>query len=283
MKKLQLILFFVLSFFLFLSATVEQNEKIEEKNKNLIVNSWFSFQDEATKIITFKKDGSFEIVIISIVATDNKNDSEQDLFIKGKWDINLDKLIIEVLDSKLQNSSIWKKDSVIFFKIAEITKNSMRIISMDGVEITFFNKPVGLDAKNTLFAIPFEPFIVNYKQIEDSKYPKFLCVVLKLTLTKPIEIKTKIKLQQIHPRLREAIIFYLSSLHYEDIYSFSKIPKIEKELFELLKPYLKNQFSSVKINEMLILNTKEDVNGFMLRHPPLNRILVRKLEKNKKK
>ena len=265
-------------------AETEEEENFEEIYRGKIVKKWFSYLGNITEAIDFRKDNTVDIEVINTDIISGKTREREKLYAKGKWQINKDRLIIEVVESDIDYIKMWEKDSISFFKIVELSDELLKIASAKGIEKKFFGKPPEVKIEDCLFSIPLRPFIVNFKQVELSKYPEFLCIVINLMLSNPLYIENTLKIPDINPQIREAILFYLSSLRYEEIYKLDKLQNIEKDIYKVIKPYVGNTFDRVEIKEVSILRNQVEIQSFLLRqaHRYKDIIKKKKVEERKK-
>jgi hypothetical protein len=74
-------------------------------------------------------------------------------------------------------------------------------------------------------------------------------------MAKPLEMK-------LHPRVREAAIFYLSSKTYQDLRTVKKAQEVTIELKRVLNPYFKNRIKRLIVHEIVLTSEKKMVDDY---------------------
>ncbi|MCK5098675.1 MAG: flagellar basal body-associated protein FliL, partial [Desulfobacteraceae bacterium] len=71
---------------------------------------------------------------------------------------------------------------------------------------------------------------------------------------------------KIHPKAREAVIVYLSSLIHKDIKDLGKVEAIQGILKTILNPYVGNMVEEVDIDHVVVSTTIDRVQEFLIEH-----------------
>jgi flagellar basal body-associated protein FliL len=119
------------------------------------------------------------------------------------------------------------------------------------------------DGAAIINSIRMEPFTVNLNKNRSRDKDRYLCLNIKIILKEIIPGTEPIK---IHPKGREAVILYLSSLVYNDIKSLDEVKKMQDTLRIILNPYTGDMIDKIEIDHVIVASTIERVEEFIIEH-----------------
>jgi hypothetical protein len=82
----------------------------------------------------------------------------------------------------------------------------------------------------------------------------------------------------IHPKAREAVIIFLSSLVFDDVKDFQKIKIQNKKLAAVLNPYMDGSIKEIKIEHVIVTTDPDQVEEFIIEHSIGEEIPVQEAE-----
>ncbi|MCF8045394.1 MAG: flagellar basal body-associated FliL family protein [Desulfarculaceae bacterium] len=182
----------------------------------------------------------------------------------GNWHLDDDSLVMTVVESNI--SDIFEKNKTSFYKIEELTDNTMKLKNSVGRVVTWRSASSDTQegsAEGVAQEIEMEPIAVNLNKIRSHDKDRYLCLNLKIELK---ELLPGTVIPDIHPRAREAVILYLSSLVYNDVRNLDKVKNLQKRLKKILTPYLDGFVGKVKIDHVIISSTMDRVEEFIIEH-----------------
>lgn len=182
----------------------------------------------------------------------------------GNWHLDDDSLVMTVVESNI--SDVFEKNKTSFYKIEKLTDRTMKLKNSVGIVVTWQSTSSGNkegSGEGVSRVIEMEPIAVNLNKIRSHDKDRYLCLNLKIELK---ELLPGTVIPDIHPRAREAVILYLSSLVYKDVRNLDKVKNLQKRLKKILTPYLDGFVAKVKIDHVIISSTMDKVEEFIIEH-----------------
>ncbi|RJP82187.1 MAG: hypothetical protein C4522_03690 [Desulfobacteraceae bacterium] len=157
----------------------------------------------------------------------------------------------------------WKIGETISFEIVEITELTMQLKKPNGTIETWARvKSQKTEGKESLVqALSFKPIVVNLSKEKAGSKDHYLCIELEFVLKTAMPEGTP--LPDLHPKAREAIIFYLSSLTYSEVNTMDKVAGIKDNLLQLVNPYSKDQIENISIRNITVTSRWDSVEAFL--------------------
>ncbi|MFO7751980.1 MAG: flagellar basal body-associated FliL family protein [Desulfobacteraceae bacterium] len=182
----------------------------------------------------------------------------------GNWHLDGDSLVLTVVESNI--SDVFEKNNTSFFTIVNITDTQMELENSVGRVVTW--KSSSSDAQKgsgegVSEVIEMDPVAVNLNKNRSHDKDRYLCLNLEIVLK---ELLPGTSIPEIHPRAREALIIYLSSLVYNDVRNMDRVKELQGQLKMILDPYLNGFVEEVKIDHVIISSTMDKVEEFIIEH-----------------
>ena len=249
----------------------------EPEASEMILGGWTNQSGNAYTYFKIKMEGKWEASVkiadfsSKIIGVKGKA--------SGKWHIEDNSLILTVFESNI--NKLFKKNSTSFFEIIKLNDNNMELMDTYGLIKTW--KAVQPQKKqgdiNTINTIRMAPFTVNLNKVRSHDKDRYLCLNLQLVLK---DYMPGAQLPKIHPKAREAIIVYLSSLVYKDVKSLEQVKELQEKLKIILNPYCGDVIDKVEIDHVIISSTIERVAEFLIEHSLKARIAKKSDETDSK-
>lgn len=174
-------------------------------------------------------------------------------------------LVMSVSDSPDEDKD-WEKGATKPFEIVQLDKEKLVLMDPDGTIVEWSRLPEGENKDKTeegTINTSLGAIVVNLNRTKVQHKRRFLCLDVDIVTERPHqgdkEPSPELKL---HPRIREAAIFYLSSKTYQDLRTVEKVETIMGELTDVLNPYLKNTIKGFEINQLMVTADKKTVEDF---------------------
>jgi len=188
----------------------------------------------------------------------------------GTWQVEGKQLVLTVVESDMED--VWEKNKTLFCEIVELNNNLMNLKYPDGKvqSWTRVKVPVkGAGKDQELVELPrvikMEPLVVNLNKIRSHDKDRYLCLDLTLNLKDSPSGKA---IPLLHPRARDAMVLFLSSLLYEDVKTLDGVKQVTKNMEVMLDPYLDHMLDNIEINHVIISSTMDKVDEFLIEHAP---------------
>ncbi|MCP4671764.1 MAG: flagellar basal body-associated FliL family protein [Desulfobacula sp.] len=251
-------LFFIAAFLVSFAAACKEKEiSIDE----LAVGNWVQSKNSAYILWVTNPKGEWQssVKIPDVTGKIVKSRGEA----KGTWHIQEGQMIITVMESTVEK--VWEKNATSFFDIIELTKTTMQLKEETG-SIAVWNKTNTQKTKaseslNTMIAM--EPIAVNLNKNRSHDKNRYLCLDMSLVLQ---EMMPEQNIPAVHPRAREAIIMFLSSLVFDDVKDFKSIKKQNKKIVAVLNPYMDGSIKNIKIENIIVSTDIDQVEEFLIEH-----------------
>ncbi len=252
------ILFLITSFLLSFAAACK--EKTISPNE-LAVGNWIQLKNSAYILWVTNPKGEWQssVKIPDVTGKIVKSRGEA----RGTWYIEEGQMIVTVMESDVED--VWKKNATSFFDIIELTDTSMQLKEESG-HIIIWNKtntqkaPISESLNNTLAMLPVA---VNLNKNRSHDKDRYLCLNMSLVLQ---EMMPEQDMPVIHPKAREAMTIFLSSLVFDDVKDFKSIKKQNKKLVAVLNPYMDGSIKEIKIEHVIITTDIDQVEEFIIEH-----------------
>ncbi|MCK5542555.1 MAG: flagellar basal body-associated FliL family protein [Desulfobacterales bacterium] len=181
----------------------------------------------------------------------------------GKWHIENNSLVLTVFESGVLK--VFKKNDTSFFEITKLNDEVMELMDSYGRIITWkaVRPKKGQVNLNIVNSIRMEPFTVNLNKLRSRDKDRYLCLNLKIILK---EFMPGADLPKIHPKAREAVLIYLSSLVYKDIKDLETVKGVQGRIKSILNPYIGDMIESVEIDHVIVASTIDRVEEFLIEH-----------------
>jgi flagellar basal body-associated protein FliL len=184
----------------------------------------------------------------------------------GTWSVKDQDLVLSVEASDME--VLWEKGVSFSCRILELNGEVLKLQYPNGRLVDWDRtraRPKGPGAQAVSPVIPLEPMVVNLNKIRSADKDRYLCMDLELHLH---DLMPDEKLPRVHPRAREAMILYLSSLLYADVKTFDEVKVVVKKLEAILNPHLGGLLREIKINHVVIASSMEKAEEFLIGHMP---------------
>lgn len=222
--------------------------------------SWRMKKGRDHKILTFRANGTWQSQVrkegrLGRIVT------KQEEFI-GEWTVSDN--FLSMTATQVLAGDTWKIGETISFEIIEIAELTMQLKKTNGTIETWMRvKSQKTEGKEpaTVQALSFKPIVVNLSKEKAGSKDYYLCIELEFVLTSVIPEGTP--LPDLHPKVREATIFYLSSLTYSEVNTMDKVAGIKDKLLQLVNPYAKDQIENISIRNITVTSRWESVEAFL--------------------
>lgn len=251
-------LLFLLLYFPFLLC----NCSSEPTEKDFIVGTWRASKRGVHRIMTLRANGSWqaEVRIEGRFAKIIKKKQKAD----GRWEYKQGALILTP-ESSVADSD-WQEGTPQVYEVLELDKETLTIKPPVGPKVEFkksLSKAKEGQEETDEVVMNMGPVVVNLNKKRASSQGRYLCIELALVLNDPTANTSP---DSLHPKIKESIIFYLSSLTYVEVNKLEKIDAIKSRLFSMLDPYLDGKLSQVNVNKFVVTAKKTAVDDFVAQY-----------------
>ncbi|MBI9091587.1 MAG: flagellar basal body-associated FliL family protein [Desulfobacterium sp.] len=184
----------------------------------------------------------------------------------GTWQVEGQQLVMTVVESDMED--VWEKNKTLFCEIVEVNEDAMSLKYPDGNVLDWIRaqvKPKPGELPNFSRVIKMVPLVVNLNKHRSHDKDRYLCLDLDVNLKK---LKPGQAPPVLHPRARDAMNLFLSSLIYKDVKTLDAVKLVTKDLEVLLNPYLDNMLEEITVNHVVISSTMDKVEEFLIEHTP---------------
>ena len=263
MKKMFLLLG-VLSIALLLCIVAGCAKEKKPDANELLLGTWSHYRNKAHFILIIKAQGGWNADVRVEGATSKI--IEKRGAASGTWQLVDKQLLITVAESDI--GALWEKKESVVCDILELNKDVMHLQYDDGRDQIWKrakSTPKGQEPEDLQRMIKMAPLVVNLNKLRSHDKDRYLCVDLELNLKSPLP---DMPVPVLHPRAREAVILFLSSLIYKDVKTLDGVEQVTKNIEVMLNPYLDNQLDNIKVNHVVISSSKDKVQEFLIEHAP---------------
>lgn len=238
-------------------------EKKPDKSE-LLLGTWSQYRNRSYLLLTLKAQGGWDANVRVEGATSRI--IERRGTASGTWQLVDKQLLINVAASDIK--VLWGDKNQVVCDILELNTDEMHL-QYDGGDVQIWkrvkSKVKGQEPEDLEPTIKMAPLVVNLNKIRSHDPDRFLCLDLELNLKSAPAGKA---VPVLHPRAREAMLLFLSSLIYEDVKTLDGVKQVTKNLEVMLNPYLDNQLDNIKINHVVISSSRDKVQEFLIEHAP---------------
>ncbi len=235
----------------------------EEKNQmEMAVGNWRQMRNRAYILLITNPRGEWNSSVRIADATSKIVKSKGSA--KGTWYVDKGQIIFTVVESDIEQ--IWKKNDTVFFDIMELSETLMRLKDENGRILVWEQtaaKQAAATEENLDQVIPMGPIAVNLNKNRSNDKDRYLCMDLNLVLN---ELMPDQEIPPIHPRAREAAILFLSSLVFNDVKDFESIKKQNKQLVDVLNPYMQGFIKAITVEHVIVATDIDKVEEFIIEH-----------------
>ena len=246
------------------------NESAErEANPDeLVLGNWTQYRNRAYVLLIIQAQGTWNSSVRIADVTSKIVKSKGDA--SGSWHMDGDQLIFTVMETNIE--SVWQKNDTKVFDIVELTKDRMQLKEESGwVGEWKKNLPQKAQGPEGDLApvIAMAPMAVNLNKISSASSDRYLCMSMQIRLK---ELMPGQEVPMVHPKAREAVLLFLSSLIHDDVQDFERIKLQQAKLVNILNPYMDGVVKAVDIDRVIVASSMDKVETFLIEHdinPPL--------------
>jgi flagellar basal body-associated protein FliL len=223
------------------------------------IGSWRMKKGKGYKDLTFLADGTWQSKVRKEGRSSKANAMDEEF--SGTWTVADGSLNMTATQAKVGNE--WVIGEAVSFAIIEITESTMQIKKPNGTIETWTQiEKQQADGKEVpAQVLSIKPLVVNLNKEKPVSKDRYLCIELKFIL-KPNNEKAGAPLPKLHPKVREAMIFHLSSLTYSEINTMEKLGAVRNMLLQIINPYAKGQIESISIQNITVTSQWKSVEAF---------------------
>ncbi|MDY0132707.1 MAG: hypothetical protein RBR53_08565 [Desulforegulaceae bacterium] len=273
MKKIKTLFLFIL---VLCFASCSGSEKREDPFELQILGNWNCNYRRSFIIMSLKANGNWESQVrqhghFSEVV--QKKGSQ-----KGKWKLSDKNKYFEIIvESGDEIETGWKPGNSYEYLITLVSDEKFILTKEDsGAEMEWI-KPrpkksgsAGVDS-DLIYEqeVEMEPLIINLKKRTPYSKERFICVSLSFikNLNTPVKTNEPAPVFPLHPSFREELLFYFSSLEYNEINKFTKVREHLKKIEKIAKPYFKGELKEIKLNNIIVAGTRGSLEEFLIQYP----------------
>jgi|GEM_PF-3538438 len=257
-KKSEIIKIFL--FIIFFSMLFCCSNKAEKKSV-LIIGSWSIQKNNVYTIIRFLANGKWHIQIriegIHFKIIEKRGQAE------GTWTMNeKDKTV--TLVTVIGYPEIGWKVGTQTYDIAKLDPLRLHLKNENGIKVKWkkVRGKQGTGSDKNITSVTIAPVVTNISKDRYNQRYSWICADISLILGRDD------MMIQIHPKVHEKIIFFLSSKTYRDVNSNSKLQNVRKNLCKLLNLYMDNKILEVVFNKFTVTGRKNAVGEFLEPYKP---------------
>ncbi|OQY12054.1 MAG: hypothetical protein B6I31_03785 [Desulfobacteraceae bacterium 4572_19] len=237
----------------------------EPSKVNILIGSWFLTERSFIYILSFRANGSF-VISKRKVGQDTKVTGKKKQA-EGEWEVEEKQLLLRILKSdKLKD---WEKDTTLFFEVLVMTSELLELKTSDEKLIAWKRVKAGraIDDQDSGEGqlVLMKPVIVNLAKKRPVDKEMYMCLIIGFLLDSPValpEEKEEPIVPAIHPKVRDAVLFYLGAQTHKNISTFDKLNKVKRNLKEILMPYFEGSLKGIEIKNIVITSSWESVEDF---------------------
>ena len=237
-------------------------EEKEAKPEELVLGNWTQYRNRAYILLilhaTGNWDSSVRIADVTSKIVKSKGSAT------GSWHMADNQLIFTVGETDIE--SVWKKNDTRIFDIVSLTKDKMELKEESGWVGEWKKNKAQKNKEEvavTSPVIPLAPVAVNLNKISSASPDRYLCMSMKLKLK---ELMPGQAPPAFHPKAREAMLLFLSSLIYDDVHNFDRIKVQQQKLTDILNPYMEGFIQEVEIDRVIISSSMDKVETFLIEY-----------------
>ena len=177
-------------------------------------------------------------------------------------------LIMHVSES--DGDEYWQPGITIPFEILTLDKEMLVMRNFTGDTMEWLKVRAGkneeMDTEGTV-KMNIGPMVINLSRTRIRQRRRYLCLDVDLVLEVPYHDTEAVPPEPpaIHPRIKEAAIFYLSAKTYKDIKTVDDAQNVISGLKNVLNPYLEGKIQELVINNIVVSTERKNVEDFLNR------------------
>lgn len=243
---------------LLFSGCGEKEPSLEEK----VLGNWTQYINRAYILLIINPKGVWNSSVRIADATSKIVSKKGDA--NGTWHMEDGQMIFTVMASNIEK--VWEKNDTYFFEIVELGERTMLLKEESG-RVAEWNKTGGQQAGETqasqAVVIQMDPVAVNLNKISSGSPDRYLCMSMKMVLK---ELMPGQEIPALHPKAKEAVILFLSSLIYSDVENFDKVKIQLAKLVNLLNPYMEGFVKDIEVDRVILSSSMDKVEEFIIEH-----------------
>ena len=231
-------------------------------DQDIIPGNWVNYRNRAYILLAMDIKGTWTSSVRVADVTSKIVQSRGTA--SGTWHLEEGQLILTVMDSDIED--IWAKNDTCFYTVLEIEPHRLLLEDEKGFQgewkkSTQSKGKGGATEINPV--ISMDPYAVNLNRLSSNTEDRYLCMNMHLEL---MELMPDQSVPKFHPRARDAVITYLSSLTYDDVSDYERIKVQKEKLTQLVNPYMEGLVKELVIDHVVIVSTPAQVEAFIIEH-----------------
>ncbi len=242
---------------LILVSTLQSCSK-EPTHNDLLIGSWRNEVRRTHHVLTFRANGSWK--------TESRIEGRFSKVVKrtpainGKWEMVENRIAMVANEDSPQGK--WEKEKRILFEIIELTPEILILKDPSEKMVKWLRIKSSQKKKVEIKTVELGPIVVNLRKKKKRSADRYICINLGIALNIS-EAENEESIPTFHPRVREAAIFHLSSLTYNDVNKLAKINDVKKDLQYILNPYVVGGIKELLVQKVIVTSSKETVEEFL--------------------
>ena len=219
-----------------------------------LLGSWRSQKRKIHTILTFRANGTWT----SLVRIEGGLSKiiEKKGTVTGTWAVTPEGRLA-MIATETPVAIGWEKGQPLSFEIVALTDAMLKLDNHAGRKLELERVKIRSQGGDSRYAtVDLEPIVVSLRTVTPRETPRFLCAFIGLVLN--AEGGTSV-----HPKVREALIFHLSSLTYAEVNTNEELKVLREDLYRLVNPYLKGAVSELEIKSIVITAKQRVVDEFL--------------------
>lgn len=276
-KKVEWSKFLVIIIFLSLFASCSGGEPAQDSFRIRIIDDWRFTYRRSFILMSLKANGNWESQVREegqfsrIVEKKGQQ--------RGTWELLEDDKYLRInVETGDELDVGWKPGNSYQYLITSLTEDKLIIVKEDSGKVTEWSR-VRAKKKTpqseegpliTTRTIPLVPIITNLTKRSPFSKERYICVNFEIVenLEKPTANPEEVgPTLPIHPRLRENIMLYLSSLKYREINTFDEVKVVRKKLELMISTYFSGRLKELKLENIIVAGSRGSLEEFVIQYP----------------
>ncbi|MCB9481988.1 MAG: flagellar basal body-associated FliL family protein [Desulfobacteraceae bacterium] len=200
---------------------------------------------------------------------------------RGTWELaEKNKYLKITVETGDEIETGWEPGNTYQYLISSLTEEKLVLVKEDSGAETEWLRIKGKKSAAASSAdgapliteqkIDLDPLIVNLKKRTPYSKDRQICISLSVieTLEKPARTTEEMpEPLPVHPSLRDNLVFYFSSLEYNEIKNFTKVKDHIKSLEKIINPYFKGRLKELKLNNIIVAGSRGSLEEFIIQYP----------------
>ncbi len=179
--------------------------------------------------------------------------------------------------SVVKDIDAWKVGATVKFEILALDKENLQLKMQSGRKVTWKRVRSKSADENLLDSagakVKVWPIAVNLNRTREHAKFRFLCIDLDLYMDSPensafVSYEKKQDSDELeyhlHPKIRDVIIMYFSSMTYKEAKTLIKVKKAVDMLKIVLNPYFNGKLNEIDVVKVVVTTSAESVKDFEL-------------------